>query len=190
MATVDICVRAGAKLVEIPPPDVNVLLWAHTVIIFSEMVAAMGAQLRQDPSVFGFDVRTSLRIGQEFRGPDLVHAMRHRARITQEWVQVMKTCDALVSPTTACTATAINESALPEGDSNLPVSDALVRFARLGNLTGFPGISVPAGYDDKGLPIGVQFMARPYEEALLLRLGRVVEASVERRLPSVHVSVL
>jgi hypothetical protein len=36
----------------------------------------------------------------------------------------------------------------------------------------------------------VQLMARPYEEDLLLRLGRVVEASVERKVPRHHVSLL
>ena len=65
-----------------------------------------------------------------------------------------------------------------------------MRFVRQGNLTGFPALSVPAGYDAKGLPVGVQLMGRPWEEALLLRLGRVVEASVERRLPRVHVTAL
>jgi Asp-tRNA(Asn)/Glu-tRNA(Gln) amidotransferase A subunit family amidase len=132
----------------------------------------------------------SLRIGSEFRASDYVHAMRHRSAFTQDWVAMMKTCDAVVSPTTATTAPSITESALPDGESNLQLSDALLRFIRPGNLTGFPGLSVPAGYDEQGLPVGVHFLGRPYEEALLLRLGRVVEASVERRLPPVHVSVL
>jgi len=49
---------------------------------------------------------------------------------------------------------------------------------------------VPAGYDTHGLPVGIQFMGRPWEEHLLLRLGRVVEAAVPRRAPRHHVEVL
>ena len=116
--------------------------------------------------------------------------MRHRHLITRDWLEQMKTVDAVVTPTCATTAPAIPESTLPYGESNLPVVDALLRFVRQGNVTGFPAISLPAGYDGSGLPVGLQLMARPYEEHLLLRLGRVVEAAVERRAPRVHVQVL
>jgi Asp-tRNA(Asn)/Glu-tRNA(Gln) amidotransferase A subunit family amidase len=189
-AAIDACVKAGARVVEIPPPDMNTMLWLHAVIILSEMASAMAPHLREDKNRFGLDVRVSLRIGSEFTAGEYVHAMRHRAAFTQQWVELLKTCDAVVTPTTASTAAPINESALPEGESNLQMSDALLRFIRPGNITGFPGLSVPAGYDDRGLPIGAHFQGRAYEEALLLKLGRVVEASVERRLPPVHVSVL
>lgn len=187
---IDACVKAGARVVELPAPDMNTMLWSHATIILSEMAAAMQPYLREDKSRFGLDVRVSLRIGSEFRSTDYVHAMRHRSALTAQWLELLKTCDAVVTPTTASTAAPITESALPEGETNLQLSDALLRFIRPGNLTGFPGLSVPAGYDEKGLPIGVHFAGRPYEEALLLRLGRVVEAQVERRLPAVHVSVL
>lgn len=189
-AAVDGCVRAGATVVEVEPVDMNVMLWAHAVIILSEMASAMQPHLREDSTRFGLDVRISLRIGSEFRATDYVHAMRHRAAIARHWLGVLQTCDAVVSPTTGCTAPLITESALPGGESNLQLSDALLRFIRVGNLAGYPALSVPAGYDGRGLPIGVHFLGRPYEEPLLLRLGRVVEAQVERRLPAVHVSVL
>ena len=144
----------------------------------------------EDVSRFGYDTRTSLAIGRHFRATDYVHAMRHRHLITREWLAQMQMVDAVVTPTCGITAPAIPESTLPFGESNLPVVDALLRYVRQGNVTGFPAISVPAGYDGGGLPVGVQLMARPYEEHLLLRLGRVVEAAVDRRTPKVHVQVL
>jgi hypothetical protein len=51
------------------------------------------------------------------------------------------------------------------------------------NLFGLPGISVPCGYDGRGLPVGLQLMGRAWEEALLLRMAAVVERGVERRRP-------
>jgi Asp-tRNA(Asn)/Glu-tRNA(Gln) amidotransferase A subunit family amidase len=106
--------------------------------------------------------------------------------MTREWLGIMKTCDVVVSPTCATTAPPIPESTLPDGDSNLPVVDALMRFIRLANLTGFPALSVNAGFDPAGLPIGVHLMGRPWEEHLLLRLGRVIERGVEVRTPTEH----
>ena len=182
--------EAGATVVELPPPDLNTLSWAHTVIILSEMAEAMLPHTNEDGSRFGYDTRTNLAIGRHFRATDYVHAMRHRHLITKEWLRLMQTVDAVVTPTCGTTAPEILESTLPLGESNLPMVDALVRYARHGNVTGFPAISIPAGYDGGGLPVGVQLMARPYEEHLLLRLGRVIEAGVERRAPKVHVQVL
>jgi Asp-tRNA(Asn)/Glu-tRNA(Gln) amidotransferase A subunit family amidase len=181
---------AGARVVEVPPPDMNTVLWTHSCIILSEMTEAMLPQVKARASDFALDSRTNLAIGRHFRATDLVHALRHRHRLTRELVALMADVDVLVTPTTATTAPEIPEATLPEGESNLPVVDALMRFVRVANLTGFPALSVPAGFDRAGLPVGVQLTGRPYEEHLLLRLGRVVERATEVRTPPLHVSVL
>jgi Asp-tRNA(Asn)/Glu-tRNA(Gln) amidotransferase A subunit family amidase len=180
----------GATVVELPPPDLNTILWTHSVIILSEMADAMRGPLEENSSRFALDSRTNLAIGRHFRSTDYVHALRHRHALTREYLKLMQNVDAIVTPTTASTAPLIPEATLPDGESNLPVVDALMRFIRVGNLTGFPGISVPAGYDAGGLPVGVHFLARPYEEHLLLRLARVVEAASPHRVPGVHVNAL
>jgi Asp-tRNA(Asn)/Glu-tRNA(Gln) amidotransferase A subunit family amidase len=185
---VKVLTDAGAKVVEIPAPDLNIVLWTHSVLILSEMSEAMRAQIEADVTQFGLDSRTNLAIGQHFRATDYVHALRHRHAMTRDWLKIMQSCDAVVTPTCATTAPAIPEASLPDGESNLPVVDALMRFVRVANITGFPAISVNAGFDRGGLPVGVQLMARPYEEHLLLRLARVIEAHTETRTPAVHAS--
>lgn len=177
--------KAGAKVVELAPPDLNAILWTHSVLILSEMSEAMRTQLRLDSSQFALDSRTNLAIGQHFRATDYVHALRHRHAMTRDWLEQLKTCDVVVTPTCASTAPTVPEATLPEGESNLPVVDALMRFVRVANITGFPAISVNAGFDTAGLPVGVQLMGRPYEEHLLLRLARVVERNTEARIPAV-----
>ena len=181
---------AGATLVEVPPPDLNLILWSHTVIILSEMREAMHDEVLKDSTRFALDSRANLAIGGHFSSRDYVHAMRHRQRLTRELLELMHTCDVMVTPTTACTAPLIPESTLPDGESNLMVADQLMRFIRLGNLTGFPALSLPVGLDALGLPVGLQLMGRPYEEHLLLRLGRVIEAALPRAVPRVHVTAL
>ncbi|QSQ16962.1 amidase [Myxococcus landrumensis] len=182
--------NAGAVVVEIPAPDLNTVLWTHSCIILSEMAESMLPHTRERVSDFGLDSRTNLAIGRHFRATDLVHALRHRHRLTRELLAVMSGVDVIITPTTAISAPAIPESTLPDGESNLQVADALMRFVREGNLTGFPALSVPAGHDRAGLPVGVQLMGRPFEEHLLLRLGRVVESATPVRTPSLHVTAL
>jgi Asp-tRNA(Asn)/Glu-tRNA(Gln) amidotransferase A subunit family amidase len=183
-------VARGARVVELPPPDLNTVLWSHSCIILSEMASAMLPHTQQDASRFALDSRTNLAIGRHFSATDLVHALRHRHQLTREYLALMKDVDVVVTPTTAITAPAIPEATLPDGESNLPVVDQLMRFVRIGNLTGFPALAVPVGFDEKGLPVSVQVMGRPWEEHLLLRLGRVIEAKLDRRRPQVHVEVL
>ena len=181
---------AGATIVEIEGPNLNTVLWTHSTIILSEMCESMRPQIKKDVAQFGLDSRTNLAIGQHFRGTDYVHALRHRHAMTRDWLAIMQTCDAVITPTTATTAPPIPESSLPDGESNLPVVDALMRFIRVANITGFPALSVPAGFDRDGLPVGVHLMARPYEEHLLFRLGRVIEQQVEVRTPQNHATGL
>jgi Asp-tRNA(Asn)/Glu-tRNA(Gln) amidotransferase A subunit family amidase len=176
--------------VELEPPDLNAILWTHTIVILSEMATAMLPHSEADSTRFAYDSRANLALGRQLKATDLVHAMRHRHRLTREFLGVLRSVDAVVTPTTAVVAPPIPEDTLPEGESNLAVVDALMRFIRIGNVTGCPALTVPAGYSGAGLPVGVQFYARPYEEHLLFRLGRAVEARVERRQPEVHVSVL
>jgi Asp-tRNA(Asn)/Glu-tRNA(Gln) amidotransferase A subunit family amidase len=180
----------GATVTEIPPPDLNRILWSHATIILSEMATALRAEIERDPSRFALDSRTNLAIGRTLSACDYVHALRHRHALTQEVWEVMQSVDVIASPTTACTAPPIPEKTLPDGESNLVVVDALMRFVRIANLTGFPAVSVPCGFDQGGLPVGFHLMARPWEEHLLLRLARVVEAKAPRRTPRHHVAVL
>ena len=66
------------------------------------------------------------------------------------------------------------------------VSRFLPRFTRWQNLTGFPAVTVPSGYTPAGLPIGIQFTARRFDEAMALRFADAFERATasERRRPS------
>ena len=82
------------------------------------------------------------------------------------------------------------DDALPAGESNLADLTEIMRFVTAGNFTGLPALTVPAGYDSMGLPIGVQLMGRAWDETLLLRLGKVIERAVKRKRPSLHFNLL
>lgn len=182
-------VERGAKVVPVPAPNLNAILWSHSCIILSEMLELMMSH-GDDFSRFALSTRINLALGRALHSHDFVHALRHQHRLTLEELETMKQVDVVMTPTSAITAPLVPEAALPEGDSNLPVVDQLMRFVRIANLTGFPSLAVPAGYDTAGLPVSVQLTARPWEEALLFRVGRAIEASVEHRAPTVHVTAL
>jgi aspartyl-tRNA(Asn)/glutamyl-tRNA(Gln) amidotransferase subunit A len=59
-----------------------------------------------------------------------------------------------------------------------------MRYVYSGNLTGLPAISFPAGYDSRGLPVGMQAMSKHWQEHLLLRVAYNAEQVMERRAPA------
>jgi aspartyl-tRNA(Asn)/glutamyl-tRNA(Gln) amidotransferase subunit A len=58
---------------------------------------------------------------------------------------------------------------------DLVVAAHLARFTRPFNLTGFPVLSLPCGFNDAGLPIGLQSVGRPFAESTVLRLAYAYE---------------
>jgi Asp-tRNA(Asn)/Glu-tRNA(Gln) amidotransferase A subunit family amidase len=98
--------------------------------------------------------------------------------------------DLIATPTTASTATPIRPDALATGESDFVTLDRMTHFITAANVTGLPAISLPAGYDATGLPIGMQLIARAWREDVLLRTASVAETLIQRRTPRVRYSLL
>jgi aspartyl-tRNA(Asn)/glutamyl-tRNA(Gln) amidotransferase subunit A len=57
------------------------------------------------------------------------------------------------------------------------VHDATIRLTSPANLTGLPALSVPVGFSQAGLPLGMQIHGRPFDEATVLKVGYAYELS-------------
>jgi Asp-tRNA(Asn)/Glu-tRNA(Gln) amidotransferase A subunit family amidase len=97
---------------------------------------------------------------------------------------VLEQVDVIATPTTAVTAPAIPADALADGESDLTTLTELMRYAVAANFTGLPAISLPAGYDAAGLPVGLQLLGPAWSEALLLRLAHAADQIVDHRAPA------
>ncbi|MDD5504913.1 MAG: Asp-tRNA(Asn)/Glu-tRNA(Gln) amidotransferase subunit GatA [Candidatus Omnitrophica bacterium] len=91
-------------------------------------------------------------------------ACKVRALIKADFDKAFNECDMILTPTTPTTAFKIGEKI--EDPLAMYLSDI---FTIPSNLAGIPAISLPCGYDERGLPIGMQLMARHFEEEKLLR---------------------
>jgi aspartyl-tRNA(Asn)/glutamyl-tRNA(Gln) amidotransferase subunit A len=103
-----------------------------------------------------------------------------RTKILQDFESAFEKCDALLTPATPSAAFAYGE----KGDD--PVAMYLNDiFTVTANMAGLPGISVPAGKDAQGLPLGLQLIGRPFDEETLLSLGAIIEQATGRFKPEV-----
>jgi len=186
----DELVQAGAELHEIDLPDLDIARTVHLITIVSEMATAHLRHYAEHRRAYGHDTRLNLVLARRLAATDYDHAQRLRARIWCHFARALEQVELIVSPATGCTAPPIPADVLRTGESNLPLTTKIMRFAQPANLTGLPAISVPVGYDPDGLPIGLQLMARPWQEALLLRVARFTETRCRRQPPRVSCELL
>lgn len=180
----------GAQVREISIPELDATRIGHLVTITSEMLAAMAPYAKEHWKEYGLEIRTNLDLARAFTASDYLKALRIRTRSMAHFNQILTGVDAIVTPSTGCTAPPILPDALPAGESDLTTLLEIMRFATAANFTGLPAISFPAGYDSKGLPVGFQAIGRAWHEHVLLRIARVAEGLVERKAPKVLFDLL
>jgi len=125
---------------------------------------------------FGAEVKRRIMLGTYalsagYYDAYYLKALKVRTLIRRDFDEAFEKFDALLSPTAPETAFAIG--AKTEDPIRMYLSDI---FTLAANLAGLPGVSVPAGLV-AGLPIGVQFIGKPFAEGTLLRMGFAFEQS-------------
>jgi aspartyl-tRNA(Asn)/glutamyl-tRNA(Gln) amidotransferase subunit A len=101
---------------------------------------------------------------------DYLKALRLRGVVAKAVDEVMRPYDAVVAPTRRSAATPIDK----EFRSVLSGTRDVV--GSIGNSAGLPSISVPNGFTDSGLPTGIQFMGRAYDENKVLAVARAYQS--------------
>jgi aspartyl-tRNA(Asn)/glutamyl-tRNA(Gln) amidotransferase subunit A len=115
-----------------------------------------------------------------------IRAQQRRTEYRRRFLESMENVDVVAAPTLPVTAPEIESREVQTGRSPEDVRLALLRLTRPGNLTGFPAITVPCGFSADGLPIGLQILGRPLDEATVLRVAHSYEAATRwhERFPS------
>jgi Asp-tRNA(Asn)/Glu-tRNA(Gln) amidotransferase A subunit family amidase len=183
-------VKAGAEVVEIEVPGLDEIRIAHATTILTEMAASMET-CRQYRSDFSPATRASLALGRALPAHYYVSAQRVRAMaMTMINDLFQHRVDLIATPTTGLTSPLIPQGGLKLGWSDLSTTTELMRFVFPFNLSGHPAISVPVGYDDKGLPIGLQLVAPNWRESRLLAVAMLLDEMVERVPPRLSYQLL
>ena len=124
---------------------------------------------------FGNEVKRRILLGTFVLSAGYYDAYYGRAQcvrtlLCKDFNQAFADVDILVGPTTPSTAFAIGEKA--DNPLEMYLSDV---FTVTANLAGLPGISVPCGQDDAGLPVGLQIIGPALGEAKILKAARLIE---------------
>jgi aspartyl-tRNA(Asn)/glutamyl-tRNA(Gln) amidotransferase subunit A len=124
---------------------------------------------------FGAEVQRRILIGTYVLSAGYYDAYYSRAQklrslIARDFTQAYEKCDVLLTPATPGPAFAVGE------ESTDPVAMYLNDvFTVTVNLAGLPGLAVPAGLTESGLPLGLQLIGKAFDEGTLLRAGLAIE---------------
>ncbi len=190
--------EAGAEIVDISLPHTKYALPAYYVIAPAEASSNLArydgvryghrAKLAEGEGItemyektraegFGHEVQRRVMIGTYVLSAGFYDAYYRRAQrvrtlIRRDFDAAFEAgVDAILTPATPSSAFALGE--MDDADPiRMYLNDV---FTVTVNLAGLPGISVPAGLDEKGLPLGLQLIGRPWEEGELLKTAQVIE---------------
>ncbi|MGH1378419.1 MAG: Asp-tRNA(Asn)/Glu-tRNA(Gln) amidotransferase subunit GatA [Alphaproteobacteria bacterium] len=184
---------AGAKTVEVSLPHTHYALATYYVIAPAEASSNLarydgvrfGHRANEDDLTdmyevtraegFGDEVKRRIMIGtyalsSGYYDAYYIKAQKVRRLISQDFLDAFNKCDALLTPTAPSAAFAIGEN--EDDPIKMYLNDV---FTVPASLAGLPGISVPAGLDSQGLPLGLQVIGRPWDEETVLKVAGVVE---------------
>ncbi len=169
--------QLGARVIPVRVPDIEALNAAGLVILLSEAAAVHQANLARRRADFGADALALLDQGSLVPAADYINAQRQRKLLLGQFHKLFQKIDCLITPSTPITAPRIGQTEITLAGTTYDTRFLTTRFARGFNALGFPALSMPCGESPEGLPMGLQIIARPFEENLLLALGESLERS-------------
>ncbi len=109
-----------------------------------------------------------------------IQALNLRTQFLAEFNDIVfSSVDVVMTPMMAMHVPTIVDSDVKAGPGAMELLGRVGQCSRPVNFLGLPGLSVPTGFTDAGLPSSVQFIGRPFDEATLYRVGRVYERETE-----------
>ncbi len=186
--------KAGAAIREVSLPHTSYAIAAYYIICTAEAssnlarydgarygrraenISALEEMYLQSRSAgFGAEVKRRIMLGTHvlssgYYDAYYLRAMKVRTLIRRDFEEAFQTCDALLAPTTPTTAFRLGEKV--DDPLTMYLSDI---FTVSMNLAGVPALSLPAGVDRNSLPIGIQLIAKPFDETTLLQIARFLE---------------
>ena len=162
----------GAIIVEIDGQPFSLARKANQTILTAEAYAYHEKRFQEAPEKFGTSVRRRMLEGAFLSAADYITALRARSVLNEQIRANFARVDVFATPTAPRPPEAFD--ALDPNEQNLRPS-----FTNPFNLTGLPAISLPCGFTQGNLPVGLQIVTPPFEEATAFRVAYAYEQATE-----------
>jgi aspartyl-tRNA(Asn)/glutamyl-tRNA(Gln) amidotransferase subunit A len=177
----------GAEVREVSFPMFEQSQAISTAILLAEAAAYYRDVVEKDGDKVYAPVRLRLQAGLFISAADYLRAQQARSLFDRETRALLNEVDLLAGPTEPVTAPKLLAGTVIAGEQEIGTVGALTQYTRPFNITGFPAISVPCGFSNSGLPIGLQLAGRPFDETTVLRAAYAYEKATDwhKRRPNI-----
>lgn len=172
---VEVFRHLGAEVREVEIPNIRETLYAQRLTLAAEAFAVHEERLKSEPEKFDDHGLERLLKGEDLRAYRYANAQQRKLQSRREFEGVLEEVDIILTPSVPVPATSIEQRELSIGGHDEAVYSALTRLTGPTNLNGLPSLSVPCGTTASGLPVGLQLIGRPFDEATLYRFGYAYE---------------
>ena len=160
--------EAGAEISEITLPALQDFSACGQIILAAEAYAVHEQWLKERPQDYGARARERLLAGAELRAVEYLQAVRWRLQLRDQVAAAFANIDV------AITASSMDPACRVDDDAALAAN--YWRQARMPfNVTGQPGLVIPAGFSKGRLPLSLQLVGRPFTEPMLYRVAQFYE---------------
>ena len=165
---VKLLAEAGAEISEIILPALQDFSACGQIILAAEAYAVHEQWLKERPEDYGARARERLLAGATLRAVDYLQAVRWRLQLRDRVAAAFANIDLAITASSMDPACRI--------DDEEALASNYWRQARMPfNVTGQPGLVIPAGFSDGGLPLSLQLVGHPFGEAMLYRVAQFYE---------------
>lgn len=161
-------------------PDIATFLTLRGQVIVSQLLPWL--ERREE---LGPNLQANLQSGLALGSRNIAEAQHRRQALRDRLLVLLGDFDALLTPTTPVLPFPVQQN-YPARIADKPMTSYIDWVAQtfLWSLPGFPVASVPAGFTDAGLPVGLQIMTGPWQDAQALAIAALIEAVADIRLAS------
>jgi aspartyl-tRNA(Asn)/glutamyl-tRNA(Gln) amidotransferase subunit A len=177
--TIAVLKGEGVNIVQVELPDQRQLTAACQLVLAVEAAAFHKRWLIERPQDYGPQVLMRLQNGLAIPGVSYLEALRWRGPALSAHLAAVAGVDAVIAPVAPVAAPTIAESDVGNSPDAEAVIQRLTRFTRPINYLGLPSLALPAGFTRSGLPAAMQLIGRPFDEAMLLRLGAAFQRATD-----------
>jgi aspartyl-tRNA(Asn)/glutamyl-tRNA(Gln) amidotransferase subunit A len=163
--------RIGANVIDIELKDAEEA-YLRADVTFSEIAISNGPALEDNPEAFSDAFRRRFEKVTKWSDDDYDEAQQFRAEFRANVEEILDDCDVLATPTSTVAAAPIAEQ---PRDHDVERRKNTCVF----NFTGQPSISVPCGFTEAGLPVGLMLTGSLFEDGEVLRFARAFEDTTE-----------
>jgi aspartyl-tRNA(Asn)/glutamyl-tRNA(Gln) amidotransferase subunit A len=161
---------AGAVIVDVDMPDIADYYSSWLIVQTAEAASVHRRMLAAHRDEYGIDVRGLLHAGQLIPAADYILAQRFRSHLRRRFLALFETLDAFVTPTCATIAAPIGVDPRRAALARTTMHRDRAVYTGLASALAMPALSVPCGTSE-GMPVGLQIMGAPFDEAGVLEIG-------------------